>query len=196
MKPSVIFNIPNSLGYLRICLLILSTFASGSTFVVLYGLSSSLDFFDGHFARMLNQCSLLGSCLDMITDLTSRVVILLRIVQRRSECLQLLTIYMVFDLISHFTYFHMAALVGRHHKRTDNRFLRIYYDKRVLGPICLLSEMFFMYMYHSSSRGPLLYVLASITVVKTGFHLIQLVEAISGISNIHYCTKHDVQEVD
>ena len=90
----------------------------------------------------------------------------------------------IFDLISHFIYFLKSALVGKHHKKTSNRVLRIYYDKRVLGPTCLLSEMFFVYAYYSSNAGCVLYVLAAVAVVKTAFHIVHLFEAISGISKI------------
>lgn len=185
MNPKVAFNIPNTVGYFRIALLVLSTFTSGLGFIVLYGLSSALDFFDGHLARMFNQCSQLGSCLDMITDRVSTVVISLRIIHAKPEYSQFLALYMIFDLVSHFIYFHMAALSGRHHKRTSNRVLRIYYDKRVLGPICLLSEVFFMYVYYINHRGMLLYVLTGIATAKAVFHLAQLSEAICGMSDIH-----------
>ncbi|ADM10953.1 CDP-diacylglycerol insitol-3-phosphatidyltransferase [Encephalitozoon intestinalis ATCC 50506] len=185
MKSNVIFNVPNSVGYLRIILLVLSVFAPGRGFVVLYSLSSLLDIFDGHLARMFGQCTLLGSCLDMITDRTSTVVISLHIIHKRPEFLQLLVLYIVLDLVSHFIYFHMSALSGKHHKGTDNKILRTYYDRRVLGPICLLSEVFFMYVYCFSNRGILFYTLAGIVATKTIFHLAQLFEAISAISNIH-----------
>ncbi|AFM97711.1 CDP-diacylglycerol insitol-3-phosphatidyltransferase-like protein [Encephalitozoon hellem ATCC 50504] len=195
MKLGVIFNVPNTIGYFRIGLLVASVFASGPSFVALYGLSSLLDFFDGHFARMLNQCSLLGSSLDMITDRVSTVVISLRIIQKRSEYLYFLSLYMVFDLISHFIYFHMSALLGKHHKGTKNRILRIYYDKRVLGPICLLSEVFFMYAYYFGGKGALLYTLGGITTLKALFHLAQLSEAISSMSDI-IVLKNNIQGVD
>ena len=183
MTPDVVFNVPNTVGYLRIALLALSVFTSDLTFVVMYGLSSSLDFFDGYLARMFNQCTVLGSCLDMITDRVSTVVISFRIIQRKSGFSAFLALYIIFDLISHFIYFLKSALVGKH-KKTSNRVLRIYYDKRVLGPTCLLSEMFFVYAYYSSNAGCVLYVLAAVAVVKTAFHIVHLFEAISGISKI------------
>lgn len=189
MKLSVIVNVPNTIGYLRIGFLVASIFVSGPAFVVLYGLSSLLDFFDGHLARMLNQCSLLGSSLDMITDRVSTVVISLRIIQKRAEYLQLLSLYIIFDLISHFIYFHMSTLLGKHHKGTGNRILRVYYDKRVLGPTCLLSEVFFMYIYCFNYKGALLYILGGATAIKTLFHLAQLSEAVSGMSDIRCIEK-------
>lgn len=184
MSSTVIFNVPNSVGYLRIALLILSVFSSDLTFVMLYGLSSVLDFFDGYFARMFDQCTMLGSCLDMITDRVSTVVISLRIIQRKDGFSSFLALYIIFDLVSHFIYFLMSALVGRHHKKTNNTVLRIYYDKRVLGPICLLSELFFVYTYYFDSRGWVSHFLTAVAMAKMIFHVAQLFEAVSGVSKI------------
>lgn len=184
MKLGIVFNVPNMIGYIRIVLLVFSVFASELAFGMLYISSSALDFFDGYFARMFNQCTVLGSCLDMITDRVSTVVISFRIIQRKGEFLPLLSLYAIVDLISHFVYFLMAALEGKHHKRAGNRILQIYYNKRVLGPICMLSELFFVYLHYFDGHGCILYCLTGVAVVKTTFHIAQLFEAISGISEI------------
>lgn len=180
------FNIPNTIGYVRIALLLGASCVSGGAFVGLYGVSSALDFFDGYLARMFDQCTLLGSCLDMITDRVSTVIISLHIVQKRSDFLLFLSVYLVLDLVSHFVYFVMSALSGRHHKSTSNRILRIYYNKHVLGPVCLLSEVFFMYLYLVGGRGWILHALAAVAALKTLFHAAQLVEAVSSISKMEF----------
>ena len=73
-KQSTLLYIPNLIGYLRIFLLLLSTYYATLPnprillFSSLYATSALLDAVDGFVARALNQCSNLGSVLDMITD--------------------------------------------------------------------------------------------------------------------------------
>jgi CDP-diacylglycerol--inositol 3-phosphatidyltransferase len=182
MKSSTTFNIPNMVGYIRIILLVLSIFASSeSAFIVLYSLSSGLDFLDGHIARLFNQCSALGACLDMITDRVGTVVISLRILTKHEHLHHFLATYLILDLLSHFIHFHASALVGKHHKENANWILRLYYKKAFLGPICLLSELFFVATYYLEPRGYLWSLLAVAAAVKMGFHVVQMLEAISRV---------------
>ncbi|KAK8380425.1 hypothetical protein O3P69_016776 [Scylla paramamosain] len=71
----VLFYIPNIIGYVRLCLLLLAfCFLSSSPvwFVNLYIASIVLDAFDGFVARKLQQCSLFGAWLDVVLDNLSR----------------------------------------------------------------------------------------------------------------------------
>lgn len=70
-KWSVVWFVPNLIGYARILLLITSYFYKDRNFGIfasLYFASFALDFFDGPCARMLHQTSRFGGMLDMLTD--------------------------------------------------------------------------------------------------------------------------------
>ena len=57
------FFVPNLIGYLRLILLVLGArhaLTAPTTFLGYFAASICLDFFDGYFARKLNQCSKLG----------------------------------------------------------------------------------------------------------------------------------------
>jgi CDP-diacylglycerol--inositol 3-phosphatidyltransferase len=64
--------VPNIIGYIRLVMtcgnLLLNIDAPG-TFLVVYFVSAALDFFDGYFARLLDQCSEVGEMLDLICDM-------------------------------------------------------------------------------------------------------------------------------
>jgi CDP-diacylglycerol--inositol 3-phosphatidyltransferase len=185
MRSSTVFNIPNTIGYARIVFLVLSAFASSDlAFIALYSLSSGLDFLDGHAARLFNQCSILGACLDMITDRVGTVVISLRILTKHEHLGGLLALYLIFDLVSHFIHFHASALDGRHHKENASWMLKIYYNKTFLGLICLFSELFFISTYCFGTSGCLWHLLAGVAGVKMGFHIVQMLEAISCVGRV------------
>ncbi|KRH93482.1 Phosphatidylinositol synthase [Pseudoloma neurophilia] len=81
MQPSSVFYAPNILNYFRLALLVFSSCLSPLYFIAIYAFTSFLDLLDGTFARMLNQTSVLGACLDMFTDRIGTVIIIIRILQ-------------------------------------------------------------------------------------------------------------------
>ncbi|KAM0685941.1 hypothetical protein COBT_002842, partial [Conglomerata obtusa] len=180
-----IFNIPNSIGYLRIILLYASTFFSTTTFITLYSISALLDFFDGKMARRYNQCTFLGSCLDMITDRSATALIFAKIAALEPSMLSFLHVTLLTDVLSHFLYFSYAISSKAHHKNPDNCVLRMYYDKRVLMVLCTGSEMFFVGLVLQSVYGCLrwfVYVLGVLSVIKSFFHVVQMYVALCGLS--------------
>lgn len=72
----VLFYVPNLIGYLRlICALGILFFHTRENYwnvALSYSASVILDFFDGYFARALNQCSKFGEFLDVLADNIAR----------------------------------------------------------------------------------------------------------------------------
>ena len=67
----MLLYVPNLIGYVRIILTLSCLWTHEKypllTFL-LYATSVTLDWFDGIYARKLNQCSKFGTMLDIITD--------------------------------------------------------------------------------------------------------------------------------
>lgn len=147
-------------------------------FPVLYIASVSLDLIDGEVARRLGQCTVLGSVLDMAIDRASNIVILCKIVSKESG--NALLFLLVLDFLSHFVYFTGSIATKMHHKRSMG-LLSVYYDKRVLIPVCLFSEMYFLACYLSLKVR---YALSIFYFVKSFFHTVQLINAIGMMSEI------------
>jgi CDP-diacylglycerol---glycerol-3-phosphate 3-phosphatidyltransferase len=73
MKKEKLLNIPNAITTFRIPLTILAIallFQDYSRLLVaiIFGIAALTDFFDGYFARKLNQCTKFGSWFDLISD--------------------------------------------------------------------------------------------------------------------------------
>lgn len=175
MNLLVMFNIPNIICYTRILLLVASL---KCYFPVLYIASVSLDLIDGEVARRLGQCTILGSILDMAIDRASNIVILCKILSKESS--NVLLFLLILDFLSHFIYFTGSMALKAHHKRATG-LLSVYYDKRVLVPICALSEMYFLACYLSLK---LRFVLCIFYFVKSFFHAVQLISAIGMVSEL------------
>lgn len=175
MNPLVAFNIPNTICYARILLLVMSL---KYYFPVMYIASVSLDLVDGEVARRLGQCTVLGSILDMAIDRVSNIVILCKIISKERG--NLLILLLVLDFLSHFLYFTGSMFTKVHHKRSTG-LLSVYYNKRMLIPICMFSEMYFVACYLSLKVR---FVLSIFYFVKSFFHAIQLINAIGMISEI------------
>ncbi|KAM0675009.1 hypothetical protein GVAV_001348 [Gurleya vavrai] len=155
-------------------------------------MSVSLDALDGKMARKYNQSTFLGSCLDMITDRASSIIIFMRIVTNKPTYSTFLSITILTDILSHFLYFSFAISQLNHHKNPDNYFLKMYYKKNVLLTLCTASEMFFVTLYVSSIYkiwSFVIYFLGIISLVKTFFHFVQLYVALEGLSNHKEYTK-------
>ena len=77
----VLLYVPNLIGYARVLLTGMFFYyafdaQSWPLAIACYVASFTLDFFDGYFARLLDQCSRLGQVLDMVTDRVSTAVLL------------------------------------------------------------------------------------------------------------------------
>lgn len=185
MDLSVIFNVPNIIGIIRILLLYASIFFDKYTFVILYATSAGLDALDGKMARRYNQCTFLGSCFDMITDRSSTIIIFMKIVENSMKGNKFLMLTILTDILSHFLYFSYAITLRGHHKKPDNMLLRIYYKKNVLLVLCTATELFFIALYMSTYDKlyiKLARVLSIASIVKTFFHIVQMYVAICGLS--------------
>jgi len=192
MNLSVVFYIPNIIDYLRIALLMTSIFLKGGPFAAAYGLSVSLDYFDGLLARKLQQVSVLGGALDMIIDRISTAIILFKTAVEKPKYASWCIAYVTIDFVSHFIFFLVAAYTGMHHKKfSDNIFLSLYYQKSFLYLMCLGSELCFITLYLMSSKGPnsrwmeiFVGLLQSIAAVKTFFHVVHFVVGVLVMSTI------------
>ena len=85
----VIFYVPNIIGYIRlicgISIVVFHAFEYYESVVVVYATSVVLDFFDGYFARKLNQCSKFGEFLDVLADNISRTMLWICVLTRLSQ---------------------------------------------------------------------------------------------------------------
>ena len=151
---------PNLIGYARVALLAVSYWlvpARLTAFAGCYLLSFALDFADGWAARRLDQASVFGEYLDMLTDRVG-TLLLAFIGARlpRARLPGLLVLYAVIDVVSHWLQQVVAARGGSHHKRTRSPFalLNLYYaDRRLMGVLCLGAELFFVAYVCAAARG-------------------------------------------
>lgn len=185
MNLQIIFNIPNTIGIIRIVLLYLCIIANDPYFFVFYIISASLDALDGKMARKFNQSTFLGACLDMITDRVSTILIFLRILSKNNELYIFLSFILLTDIFSHFLYFAFAISKNSHHKNPSNYFLRLYYRKNVLLILCTTTELFFLSILFDALYGCASIVKCILCVfccIKTFFHIVQLYVAVCGLS--------------
>lgn len=157
-KPNVFLFVPNLIGYARILLLGCSFYFMLSDYtlaILLYSLSAFLDAFDGLAARLLDQSSVFGSVLDMLTDRVSTMGLLMTLGHLYSEYFFVFQMLLVIDIVSHWIHFFSASLQGKtSHKVSDrqtNPLMRLYYEsKLVLTGVCALEQIFYcsLFVYH------------------------------------------------
>ncbi|TBU06708.1 CDP-alcohol phosphatidyltransferase [Hamiltosporidium magnivora] len=185
MKYSALFFIPNLICYLRFILLIVAIFFEKSTFILFYSISAILDALDGYSARKLNQCTLLGSILDMAIDRISTVIILIKIGNNIPTLTPYLSVCISIDLLSHFLHFSSSLLQSIHHKSCKSKILEIYYRRRILFLICFFVEMFYICCYCTSfiSRMHFFCIFFGIFwILKTFLHFIQMINALKELA--------------
>ncbi|KCZ76869.1 hypothetical protein H311_01683 [Anncaliia algerae PRA109] len=174
MKKSVLLNIPNIICYLRLVLLILFIHYKN---IIYYILSSSMDFLDGHAARKFNQCTFLGTILDMTIDRASNLVILLM-----SQVKSLLIINLVLlDFLSHFICFTVNVKKGLHHKSVSG-IMSIYYNKKILFTLCAGSELYLLLLF---TENKFVDYFVFFYYIKSFFHFIQLFNSLYEASEIN-----------
>lgn len=163
-ETNVFLYVPNLIGYARILLL-------GSSFYFilkdyrlalgLYGLSYTLDAFDGLAARLLNQSSLFGGVLDMLTDRVSTMCLLMTIGHLHSGYMFVFQILLAIDVVSHWLHFFSANLQGKQsHKssfdRETNYLMRLYYENKfILTSVCAMEQLFYcslVVIYHENNH--------------------------------------------
>lgn len=149
-RRNVFLFVPNLIGYLRIILLIISSYYITSSHrlgLALYLLSSSMDAVDGFAARLLNQSSTFGSMLDMITDRVSTMCLLMNLSNLYIGYSQIFQLLLIIDIVSHWLHFFSAKLDD--HQKSHKNFgvniplMRLYYqNKIVLTSICAFEQIF------------------------------------------------------
>ncbi|KAI5170940.1 CDP-diacylglycerol--inositol 3-phosphatidyltransferase [Pancytospora epiphaga] len=175
MDKSVLMYTPNIIGYIRLILLFTAMFTYSHSFIILYLLSVSLDYFDGKAARYFGEESKLGACLDMITDRISTTVLCIKISGKKPTYNAFCMSYIFFDLLSHFLFFTSMIYGNIHHKTFDRNFLlRVYYNPAMLKIMCVGSEASFLLLYYLNKTSLIAYYLFLIPSIKTFFHVIHL----------------------
>ncbi len=172
MSTKVLLNRPNLIGYLRLILLFLSIFSNNYLFIILYATSVSLDYFDGMIARLYNETTVLGSCLDMITDRITTTILCAKIMSKKIYLSKNCLIFIFFDILSHFLYF-IGKTYNRvsHKKEFSNVFLNFYYNNIVLKVLCVGTEISFLMLYILDYNNKYLTYLFIIPGIKTLFHI-------------------------
>merc|ERR1711934_277237 len=157
----VFLYIPNLIGYARVfgaiaAFAIIEFCPERWALAILLYISSFVgDLFDGIAARRLNQCSLLGAVLDMVTDrcATAGLVIILGWSEFFPQYRLVWLMCVVLDFSSHWCAMYCAARFGLHHKSADankDKFflMRWYYDiYPFFGYCCVGQEFFYILLF-------------------------------------------------
>eukprot|EP00850_Spirogloea_muscicola_P019021 SM000181S03546 [mRNA] locus=s181:178264:181718:- [translate_table: standard] len=183
MALSIYLYVPNLIGYARILINVAAfahAFSDKAVFVSLYLLSFVLDYFDGLFARLLNQSSTLGQVLDMVTDrlwgfgsavssLTvcrwvadghgrvSTAALLVVLTHLYKSWFGVLVLLLGLDIASHWLQMFSSLLSSKltHKDVADNdlAILRLYYTFRpFMGYCCIGAEVFYLSLYLLDDR--------------------------------------------
>lgn len=131
----VFLFIPNIIGYLRFVALFASFFTYQNcpiSTVLLYGLSQTLDAFDGMAARHFNQSTRFGAVLDMVCDRASNGVFLAILASLIPGWSWVFLSDIALDLVSHWYQMYVSLLKGAHHKESKSRWslLNLYYGSK------------------------------------------------------------------
>lgn len=160
-QTSIYLYIPNIIDYFRFVFMIISFYFSYSNptlFLIFYFLSFALDFFDGQAARRLNQCSRLGSCLDMIVDRLSTMGLLYILGTLYPLYNFVFLLLIILDIGSHWLQSYSSLIFMMYnkdlklvnHKMLKEKYylLDVYYKNGVvLFSCCLGAEMFLLGLY-------------------------------------------------
>ena len=103
----IMLYIPNIIGYIRYILFLKSMYhafnpTEWQLFIMYYYIAIFLDAIDGETARICNQCSRLGCCLDMVCDRVSVSVIYFILAREYPEYDYLLFLFFIVDYGGHF----------------------------------------------------------------------------------------------
>ena len=154
-KSSVLFFIPNLIGYGRIILGGLAFYYIDSCWVatvICYALSEILDAFDGMAARHFNQCSKFGAMIDMLTDRVCTISLLISLGRFYYNSYGLLAWNYflwnaILDFVSHWYQMYATVLSGvDSHREGANWIVHIYYTY-LLFIMCFGAEAFSLAAY-------------------------------------------------
>ena len=180
--------IPNIICYLRIFSLFLFIFFSDYEMylqsILCYFISFSLDFFDGYFARLMNQTTKFGMILDMVIDRCSTLSLLFILYRLYNN--SIFIFICILDISSH--WFQMKVSEKRHHKDIDkkrNFILQFYYSNYIFfGLCCIGAEINYLNLYyiHYANDGNYTnnygYILFLLSITKNVVNIFQLMDSI------------------
>ncbi|KAK9907595.1 hypothetical protein WJX75_006702 [Coccomyxa subellipsoidea] len=146
--------VPNLIGYARI-VSALCAFAialhSPTLCVAFYFFGFVCDELDGRFARMLNQSTMLGQVLDMVTDRLSTAGLLAILGMLSPRWYFGFLALLMLDIFSHWFQMYATMASGAStHKATDSRsaVVRFYYRQRLfMGFCCVCCEILYLSLY-------------------------------------------------
>lgn len=152
---TVLWYIPNQIGYLRVVTAVVSLFSMREHPVFtscVYGVSCLLDALDGTMARRYNQVSRLGAVLDMVTDRCSTASLTCFLAVVYPQWCVVFQLLISLDLASHYMHMYASVAAGSgSHKRVErdsSRLLHWYYTSRaVLFTVCAFNEVFYIGLY-------------------------------------------------
>ena len=145
---STFLFVPNLIGYVRIILGIAAfayAFDDYKVTVLAYSASQLLDALDGYAARALNQSSMFGAVLDMVTDRASGNILLmvLAVLHGRDKFLIFASLAAL-DYSSHWFCMYASVYTGAssHKTMTSSKpwLLRFYYTNKVFMFLCCVSQ--------------------------------------------------------
>lgn len=143
--------VPNLIGYVRILLTIIAfaNYDKPWKFLFYYGSGFILDGADGLAARLLNQLSLLGAQLDMLTDRCATAALLMTLAMRYPTYAPFALGLVFLDGYSHWmqTLAGTCAGTSSHKQASRGRLLTLYYWRPVLTVVCFLNEACFLAVY-------------------------------------------------
>ena len=199
MGSEIYVYLPNLIGYCRIILTVYSfliAFEKPVLFLILYLTGFILDAIDGMVARYFDLCSKFGSVLDMVTDRTSTMglVMVLCHMETNPSYVFIFILANVLDMFSHWFQMYANLLYGKKtHKETSNYFLKIYYTNKFFSAIiCLGQELFYIGVYITYSKliESNFYIFSicmfPLYLIKQFLNIVQLIDASDKITNIDY----------
>lgn len=190
---NVFFYVPNLIGYMRIILLGYSFYYvldNHRLAMLLYLASYGMDAVDGLAARLLNQSSLFGSILDMLTDRVSSICLLMTLGHLFPRYFFVFQVLLVIDIVSHWLHFFSSRIQGKtSHKQSDdetNICLRLYYgNKLVLTSVCAMEQIlycsllvhYYEYGHFSNHLIGLMIICTPGVIFKNYINLVQIKNA-------------------
>lgn len=143
--------VPNLIGYVRIVLTVFAfiDYDKPWKFLLYYGTGFILDGADGLAARLLNQSSLLGGQLDMLTDRCATAALLMTLAMQYPKYSSFALTLVFLDGYSHWmqTLAGTCAGTSSHKQASRGRLLALYYWRPVLTIVCFLNEACFLAFY-------------------------------------------------
>jgi CDP-diacylglycerol--inositol 3-phosphatidyltransferase len=144
----VFLFVPNIIGYVRVALLLAAMVFSLShpiLTMVCYGLSQSMDLFDGMAARAFDQSTKFGAVLDMVCDRVSDAVMLAILAALYPAYCWFFYFDIALDIGSHWYQMYATLACGeKHHKeaKSEYKLLQLYYgNKKVLFTLVAGNEV-------------------------------------------------------